>query len=47
MAYTADYTESDLSNSVIDTIVAAIIVVGQFVTIIVLIFLYNWMKKRV
>lgn len=46
MAYTPDYTESDLSNSIIDTIVKVIITVSTFATLIVLIMLFNWMKKQ-
>lgn len=47
MAYTPDYEEGDLSNSVIDVIVTALIVIGQFATIVVLVWLYNWVKKKV
>lgn len=46
MAYTPDYTEGDLSASVVDTIVKAIIVVGTFITIIMLVFIWNFLKKR-
>lgn len=46
MAYTPEYSESDLSASIIDTIVKAIIVVGIFTTLIVLVLLWGWLKKR-
>jgi len=46
MAYTASYTEADLSASVIDTVIKVFIIIGQFITLIVLLLLYNWMKKR-
>ena len=46
MAFTPDYTEGDLSASVIDIIVKGILTVGTFVTIIVLIMLYNYVRRR-
>jgi len=46
MAYTPDYTESDLSASIVDTIVKVILVVGTFITIIVLVMIWNFLKKR-
>lgn len=42
-----DYQEGDLSDATISTIVKAFIVIGQFVVLIVLIMLYNWIKKKV
>jgi len=46
MAYTAEYTEGDLSASVIDTVIKVFIIIGQFITLIVILLLYNWMKKK-
>ena len=46
MAYTPDYTEADLSSSLIDVIVKAVITVGIFATLIVLLLMWNWMKKK-
>ncbi|MCJ7768166.1 hypothetical protein MUP79_07225 [Candidatus Bathyarchaeota archaeon] len=44
MAYTPDYTEGNLSDSIIDTIVKVVITVSTFATLIVLIMLYGWLK---
>lgn len=46
MAYTPDYTESDLNSGIIDVIVKVILVVGTFITVIVLLMLYSWVKKK-
>lgn len=46
MAYTAQYDEADLSSATIDAIIKAMIIVGQFVTLIVLLLLWGWMRKR-
>lgn len=45
MAYTPDYTETDLSASIIDVIVKAIIVVGIFITIIMLAFIWRMVTR--
>ena len=47
MAYTPDYTEGDLSSSIVDIIVKVIVTVGIFTTIIVLLFVWGYLKKRV
>jgi hypothetical protein len=47
MAYTPDYSEADISSSVIDIIVKIVLTVGLFATIIVLLFLYSFLKNRV
>lgn len=46
MAYTPDYSESDLSSSIIDIIVKIIITVGIFTTIVVLLLIWTFLKKR-
>lgn len=46
MAYTPDYTEADLEEASINTIAKAIISVGGFIVIIVLIFLFAWVRKK-
>ena len=46
MAYTPDYAEGDLSSSVVDIIVKGILTVGTFVTIIVLIMIYNYVRRK-
>ena len=47
MAYTPDYTESDLSASIVDIIVKGILVFGTFITIIILLFVWKTVKKQV
>lgn len=47
MAYTPDYSEGDLSASVIDVIVKIFIGVGVFAFLIVLVLLVNWARTRV
>ncbi len=47
MAYTPDYTEADLSSSIVDIIVKIILVVGTFITIIVLLMIWKVVKKQV
>jgi len=47
MAFTPDYTESDLSSSIIDIIVKVILSVGIFATLIVLLMLFVYLRKRV
>jgi len=47
MAYTPDYTESDLSSGIIDLIVKIILAVGIFTTLIVLILIFKYLKKKV
>jgi len=46
MAYTPDYSEGDLSSSIIDIIVKVILTVGIFATLIVLLLIYNFAKKK-
>lgn len=46
MVYTPDYTETDLSASIVDVIVKSILVVGTFITIIMLVVIYGFVKKR-
>jgi len=46
MAYTPDYTESDLSAGIVDTIVKVILVIGTFITVIVLVFIYGFLRKK-
>ena len=47
MAYIPDYTEADLSSSIVDIIVKIILVVGTFITIIVLLMIWKVVKKQV
>ena len=46
MAYTPDYTEGDLSSSIVDIIVKVVLTVGTFITIIVLLMMYSYLKKK-
>lgn len=46
MAYTPSYTEADMSASIIDTVVKVLILVGTFATLIVILFMFAWAKKK-
>lgn len=46
MAYNASYQEGDIAASVINTIVKMLITVGTLITVIVVIMLYGWFRKR-
>lgn len=46
MAYVAEYDEADLSASVIDTIIKVFIIIGQFITLVVILFMWAWAKKK-
>lgn len=47
MSYNASYEEADIAEAVINTIVKALITVGTLVTVVVVVFMYQWVKKRV
>lgn len=47
MVYTPDYSEGDLSSSIVDIIVKVILTIGTFITIIMLVLIYNFLKKKV
>jgi hypothetical protein len=44
--FTATHSAADLSSITIDAIVEAGLVVLSFVTLIVLIFLFGWLKQK-
>jgi len=46
MSYNASYSEGDLSASVLDTIIKIAIVFGQFITLVVIIFIYRFIKQK-
>jgi hypothetical protein len=46
MAYNASYEETDIAEGVINMIVKGLITVGSFATLIVVIFLYGYVRKR-
>lgn len=46
MAYNSSYEESDIAEATINTLVKALITVGTLVTVIVVVMLYAWIKKK-
>ena len=46
MAYNASYEEGDIAEAVINTIVKALITVGTLVVVIVVVWLYTWVRKN-
>lgn len=46
MAYNASYEEGDIAEAVISTLVKALVTVGTLVTVIVVIFMYGWVKRN-
>jgi hypothetical protein len=46
MAYSANYTEADISASVVNTIAKVLITVGTLITVIVVVMLYSWVRKH-
>jgi len=46
MAYNASYEEGDIAESVISTIVKMLVTLASLVTVIVVIMLYTWFRKR-
>lgn len=47
MAYNASYNEGDIAESVVNTLVKGLVTVGTLITVIVVVFLYNWIRKNV
>lgn len=47
MAYNATYAASDVAPVVVDNIVGIGAAIFSFVTLVALILLYGWMKKRI
>ena len=46
MAYTPDYTSEDLSAVTIDGIVKIFVAIVSFATLVGLILLYGWLRKK-
>ena len=46
MAYNASYAEGDIAESVINTIVKGLLTVGTLITVIVVVSLYVWVRRR-
>jgi len=46
MVFNATYDEGDLSESIVSTIVKALLTVGSLITVIVVVGLYVWIRQR-
>ena len=46
MAYNSTYDEGDIAESVVNTIVKGLITVGTLVTVVVVVALYVWIRRR-
>jgi len=46
MAYNSSYEEGDIAEAVINTIVKGLITVGTLVVVIVVVWLYTWVRKN-
>ena len=46
MVYAPDYYEEDLSEIVIDIIVKGLVTFGIFATLVVLVLVIKWVRKR-
>lgn len=46
MAYTPNYSETDLTSSITDGIVKIILTISSFITLIVVIAIFVWLKKK-
>lgn len=46
MAYTATYASTDIAAVVVDNLVGIGAAIFSFATLVALVLLYNWMKKR-
>jgi len=47
MSYNASYTDGDIASATVDTIVKALLTVASFVTLIVLVYMFVWLKKKI
>ena len=47
MAYNATYDGDDIAPAVIDAVVTGLVIVVSFATLIVLVMIYNWLRKNV
>jgi ABC-type uncharacterized transport system permease subunit len=47
MAYNATYVEGDLAEASINGIVKVILTVGSLITLVVLVFMFVYIKKKV
>lgn len=46
MAYNSSYDEGDIAESVVSTLVKGMLTVGTLITVIVVVALYVWIRKR-
>jgi len=46
MAYNSSYEETDIAEGVINALVKGLITVGTFAVLIVVVFLYAWVRKH-
>ncbi len=46
MAYNASYTEGNIAEAVINTIVKAVVTIGTLVTVVVVVMLYTYVRKK-
>ena len=46
MAYNSSYEEGDIAEATINTLVKGLITVGTLITVIVVIMLYAWVRKK-
>ena len=46
MAYNSSYDEGDIAESVVNTIVKALITLGTLITVIVVVSLWVWIRRR-
>ncbi len=46
MAYTPNYTEGDIATSFLDGLTKVVLTVGSLITVIVVLFIYVWVKKK-
>lgn len=46
MTYQASYDEGDIATSMISTIVKVLVTVGTLVTLIVVVYMFVWLKKK-
>lgn len=47
MAYNATYTEANIADATVNTIVKAILTIGLLITIVIVAVMYAWVRKRV
>jgi len=46
MAFNASYDEGDITEATVDTIVKVFLTIGTLITVIVVVGIYTWVRKR-